>query len=50
LGKDQKELSSLRKALARLEQVANEPHTEIDAWVEGSFASVDAPIQEVMTC
>jgi hypothetical protein len=37
LGKEQKELSSLRKALARLEEAANETHTEIDAWVDEAF-------------
>ncbi|MDQ3665787.1 MAG: AAA family ATPase [Acidobacteriota bacterium] len=39
LGKEQKELSSLRKALARLEEAANEEHPEIDTWVEVAFAS-----------
>jgi MoxR-like ATPase len=34
LGKDQKELYSLRKALARLEEAANESDPEIDGWVE----------------
>lgn len=38
LGKEQKELSSLRKALARLEEAANEEHPEIDAWVEAVLA------------
>ncbi|HEY6803722.1 MAG TPA: AAA family ATPase [Pyrinomonadaceae bacterium] len=42
LGKEQKELSSLRKALARLEDAANEPHSEIDAWVEATFKSIPA--------
>src|SRR4029078_7424385 len=37
LGKEQKELSSLRKALARLEDAANTEHPEIDAWVEAAF-------------
>jgi|ERR1051325_6294531 MoxR-like ATPase len=41
LGKEQKELSSLRKALARLEEAANEPNTEVDAWVHEIFASPD---------
>ena len=41
LGKEQKELSSLRKALARLEEVANEPHEEIDKWVNEAFAISD---------
>ena len=41
LGKEQKELSSLRKALARLEEAANEPHNEIDGWVDEVFASLD---------
>lgn len=40
LGKEQKELSSLRKALARLEEAANEPHGEIDAWVDEAFAII----------
>ena len=39
LGKEQKELSSLRKALARLEQAANESHAEIDCWVHEAFAT-----------
>jgi MoxR-like ATPase len=38
LGKEQKELSSLRKALARLEEAANEEHPEIDGWVEAAFS------------
>lgn len=37
LGKEQKELSSLRKALARLEEAANEEHAEIDGWIEAAF-------------
>ena len=37
LGKEQKELSNLRKALARLEDAANTDHPEIDAWVEAVF-------------
>ena len=41
LGKEQKELSSLRKALARLEEAANEDHPEIDSWVDGAFASLE---------
>ena len=40
LGKEQKELSSLRKALARLEEAANEEHGEIDGWIEAAFALV----------
>jgi MoxR-like ATPase len=39
LGKDRKELSSLRNALARLEEAANEDNPEIDRWVELAFAS-----------
>jgi MoxR-like ATPase len=39
LGKEQKELSSLRKALARLEDAANEGQTEIDGWVNEAFAA-----------
>lgn len=39
LGKEQKELSSLRKALARLEEAANEEHAEIDGWIEAAFAT-----------
>jgi len=39
LGKEQKELSSLRTALARLEEAANEPHNEIDDWVDAAFTS-----------
>jgi MoxR-like ATPase len=38
LGKDQKELSSLRKAIARLDDAANEEHREIDGWVDEAFA------------
>ena len=38
LGKEQKELSNLRKALARLEDAANTEHPEIDLWVEAAFA------------
>jgi MoxR-like ATPase len=41
LGKEQKELSSLRKALARLEEAANEQHTEIDGWIEAAFATAE---------
>ena len=41
LGKEQKELSSLRKALARLEEAANEPHHEIDAWVDEVFGAAE---------
>ena len=41
LGKEQKELSSLRKALARLEEAANEPHREIDGWVDAEFTSAE---------
>ncbi len=40
LGKEQKELSSLRKALARLEEAANAQHHEIDAWIEAVFAAL----------
>ncbi|MCU1264114.1 MAG: hypothetical protein JWM21_432 [Acidobacteria bacterium] len=39
LGKEQKELSSLRKALARLEEAANEEHAEIDGWIEAAFTT-----------
>jgi MoxR-like ATPase len=39
LGKEQKELSSLRKALARLQEAANEEHAEIDGWVEAALAT-----------
>jgi MoxR-like ATPase len=38
LGKEQKELLNLRKALARLEDAANTEHPEIDPWVEAAFA------------
>ena len=41
LGKEQKELSSLRKALARLEDAANEEQSEIDGWVYEAFAVSD---------
>lgn len=41
LGKEQKELSNLRKALARLEDAANTEHPEIDEWVEAAFAVPD---------
>jgi MoxR-like ATPase len=41
LGKEQKELSSLCKALARLEEAANEEHLEIDHWVEEAFACTE---------
>lgn len=41
LGKEQKELSSLRKALARLEEAANTEHLEIDAWIEAIFSEPD---------
>jgi len=41
LGKEQKELWSLRKALARMEEAANEPHHEIDDWVDQVFATPD---------
>jgi MoxR-like ATPase len=37
LGKEQKELSSLRKALARLEEAANEENPEVDRWVDEAF-------------
>ena len=40
LGKDRKELSSLRNALARLEEAANEDNPEIDSWVDLAFASL----------
>jgi len=43
LGKEQKELSSLRKALARLEEAANEEHIQIDAWVDKAFAVATEP-------
>ena len=38
LGKEQKELSSLRTALARLEDAANEEQSEIDDWISEAFA------------
>src|SRR5205814_2816993 len=41
LGKEQRELSGLRKALARLEEAANEEHAEIDGWVEAAFTVVE---------
>ena len=41
LGKEQKELSSLREALARLEEAANEPHSEIDDWVDAVFTGAE---------
>ena len=41
LGKEQKELSSLRKALARLEEAANTEHPEIDSWIEVVFGGPD---------
>jgi MoxR-like ATPase len=41
LGKEQKELSNLRKALARLEDAANAEHPEIDPWVEAAFVVTD---------
>ena len=43
LGKEQKELSNLRKALARLEEAANEEHIQIDAWVDKAFAIPTEP-------
>jgi MoxR-like ATPase len=43
LGKEQKELSSLRKALARLEEAANEEEIEIDSWVDAVFANSNEP-------
>ena len=46
LGKDQKELSSLRKALARLEEAANEENPDIDTWVELAF---DNPQEVIAT-
>lgn len=39
LGKEQKELSSLRKALARLEEAANTEHSEIDPWIDDIFSA-----------
>ena len=39
LGKEQKELASLRKALARLEEAANEQQVEIDSWVDEAFVA-----------
>jgi len=48
LGKEQKELSNLRKALARLEDAANTEHPEIDPWVESAFALTDEPIKQDM--
>ncbi|HKR15324.1 MAG TPA: AAA family ATPase [Pyrinomonadaceae bacterium] len=39
LGKEQKELSSLRKALARLEEAVNTVHPEIDGWIEDVFSA-----------
>ncbi|HEY6802910.1 MAG TPA: AAA family ATPase [Pyrinomonadaceae bacterium] len=52
LGKEQKELSSLRKALARLEEAANEDHPEIDAWIEAAFAAgqetIALPVGEML--
>jgi hypothetical protein len=51
LGKEQKELSSLRKALARLEEAANEDHPEIDSWIEAAFAAgqetIALPVSEM---
>ena len=41
LGKEQKELSSLRKSLGRLEEAANEGNPEVDAWVLEAFASFE---------
>src|ERR1043165_561767 len=41
LGKEQKELSNLRKALARLEEAANAQHPEVDAWTEAVFVALD---------
>ena len=29
----------MRKALARLEEAANEEHAEIDRWIEAAFAT-----------
>jgi len=40
LGKEQKELSSLRKALARLEEAANTEHPEIDSRIEDVFSTL----------
>src|SRR5258705_1377099 len=42
LGKEQKELSSLRKALARLEEAADDQNPEIDGWIEAAFATSEA--------
>ena len=49
LGKEQKELSSLRKALARLEAAANEDHLEIDSWVDAFFDLVEPDPRSMMT-
>ena len=48
LGKEQKELSNLRKALARLEDAANAPHPEIDPWVEAAFRVTDETVNSDM--
>jgi MoxR-like ATPase len=48
LGKEQKELSNLRKASARLEDAANTDHPEIDAWVETAFAPPDETVKPDM--
>jgi MoxR-like ATPase len=45
LGKGHRELSNLRKALARLEDAANAEHPEIDTWVEAAFAVTDEAMQ-----
>lgn len=47
LGKDQKELSSLRKSLGRLEEAANEPNSEVDAWVLKAFAREGEGVEEL---
>ncbi len=50
IGKEQKELSSLRKALARLEEAANAQHAEIDRWIDIVFAPpadlVNSPVSK----
>jgi MoxR-like ATPase len=48
LGKEQKELSSLCKALARLEEAANEENREIDCWVDEAFAGTEEEFEEVL--
>ncbi len=39
LGKEQKELSSLRNALARLEEAANTENPDVDVWIEDVFSA-----------